>query len=292
MWQLPAHGREGLCPLGTDKTLPIGHGPDPGALPLLYQLACSQHTSRLPPFLGITPAPRWHPAFPRHELHCQRVCSSPALSNPSRAGQHPGPSSAQPVPSPQVIKQRPGQDKLPAGLRARCKSNGRKRESEGSWSQRVRKRPAAPFRRPAGNCPAWGRARKSRPHRDPRRDGSHSAAPACSNGALCSSSASLSPALSRDTLLVPRHLVLPLQLLSTVWLHCPSPKLVRSSFSSPTAHSPHYFWSDGMCWTQGSSFCLHSSETKGEANDRTCRLPTTCESRQGAHEVQTSMGSP
>lgn len=150
--------------------------------------------------------------------------------------------------------------------------------------------PAAPFRHPAGYCPAWGCARKSRLCRNPCREASRTAPPAYGKGAL---SASAVPSADPGTLCSPPcHLILPLQLmpaaLATAWLCCPSPK---PGDILPQLPAPLLLvrW-DGL--DAGSSFCLHPAPNQRARPDNgTCRLPTMCQLPWGPHDVQTPRGS-
>lgn len=201
------------------KHFPLVTGMDSGALPLLCQPIHSRCTSQIPTPSGSSQlrggthstspgnilAPCWHPPFQAAGFMPKRVHTSPTSSNPSHPGKCLASSSAQPLL--QVIKQCWGQDKLPAGLHTCCKSNKRKREQQepepagafprGKW-------PAAPFRRLAGYCPAWGQEKPPLPR--PGGLPQHSS----SKGALCTSTALVSPPLSWGQ--AARHLPPPMAL--------------------------------------------------------------------------------
>ena len=224
---------------------------------------------------GFVPAPLPHPLgtfqphagtppFPCHMS--KRVCASPTSSNPSRPGKPLASSSARP--SLQVIKQHQGQDKLPAGLCTHRKSNGRKRESNRSQSQRVhflegsgRQLPSAA--RPGIVLPGAvpGKAASARP-----------------------------PGTSSCPFSRCQHL------LSSVWLRCPSPKpgkiLPRLHCSS--RHPLLLVRRDGLHPGQEPL-----PETKGQARPAGSQPrancpgdPAMCQHQRGPHDMQTAPGLP
>lgn len=227
----------------------------------------------------------------------KRVRASLVSPNPSCPRKQPASSSAQP--SLQVIKQRRGQGKLPTGLRARRKSNGRKRESNRSQSQRVcflggssrqllsaaRLGIVLPGAEPEKAASA-GTLPGGLPHRSSRL---WQRCPFCQ---YCPAVPSANPACA------PCHLVLTLQADTSSRCQLGSCAAVpkaggRSSRSSPVALGPHYFWSDGMGWTQGRSLCLHPApKQRPGPGDGTCRLPTTCKLPRDPRDVQNLAGSP
>jgi len=251
--------------------------------PLLPPLGTSQLCAGTPSTsLGNSPAPCWHPTIlvppasrPKGSAH-----PPPGLSPPAPgSGQLPPPPG--PVPSLQVIKQRRGQDKLPPGLCARRKSNGRKRESSGSQGQRVRFLGGSGRQLPSAARPgivlpgAWpGTAA-------PGGLLLRSAPPAWQS---CPFGDSTAPLPSGRAAQPPCHH--PFTQRQPLLMKCPSQSRGRPSRSPPPVRPLRR---DGL--DPGQQLLPSPSSPRARPGDGTRRLPTTRTSSWGPHDAPTPTGS-